>query len=168
MGARGPKPLPANVHLLRGNASKLPRDRLTSSTHVPVEVPDPPSHLSKDARQEWKRISVELAKLGLIAKIDRAALAVYCQAFGRWVHAEKKLKSLGDEGLIDTTPSGYKQIGVWLQISNRAVAQMASFLAHFGMSPSSRMRVQLNPRADLFGDDDQQPANPADRYFTGG
>lgn len=163
--------MPANVHLLRGNASKLPRDRLTEWTHVPVEIPAPPTHLSKDARQEWKRIGVELAKLGLVAKIDRAALAVYCQAFGRWVHAERTLRKLGDKGLVETTPSGYKQMGVWLQISNRAVEQMGQYLAHFGMSPSSRMRVQLNPQADLFGDgtdDDSSTAgvSPAAAYFT--
>lgn len=168
MGTRGPKPLPANVHLLRGNPSKLPMHQLAGA-QVPVEVPAAPAHLLPEARREWKRITVELEKLGLVAQIDRAALAVYCQAYGRWVQAELKLKELakadehGERGMIDTTPSGYKQMGVWLQISNRAVDQMEKFLSHFGMSPSSRSRVTVNPQQSLF---DDEPGNPADSYFS--
>lgn len=166
MGARGPRPLPTNVHLLRGNPSKkAAHELLDAAARVPIEIPDAPSHLSRYARQEWKRITVELHKLGLVARIDRAALGVYCQAYGRWVMAEQRLKKLGDEGMVDTTPSGYKQIGVWLQISNRAVEQMEKFLSHFGMSPSARSRVQVNPQHELFGDDDAA-ANPADKYFV--
>lgn len=163
MRGGGRTPLPANVHVLRGNPSKKSAALLHAGLSVPVEVPDIPSHLSKDARQEWKRITTELVKLGLVAKIDRAALAVYCQAFGRWVTAERRLKTLGDEGLIDTTPSGYKQMGVWLQISNRAVDQMEKFLQHFGMSPSSRTRVHPNPQQGLF---DGEHSDPAEQYFT--
>lgn len=154
MGQRGPKPLPANVHLLKGNPSKKHFSVLNDGQRVPVEIPDMPNHLDAEARKEWKRISVELQKLGLIAAVDRAALAVYCVAYSRWARAEKKLKSLGDDGLIDVTPNDYKQISTWLQISNRAVEQMHKFLAEFGMTPSARNRVSVNPQQDLFGDKD--------------
>jgi P27 family predicted phage terminase small subunit len=124
-----------------------------------------PTHLDTEARKEWKRISVELEKLGLVAKIDRAALGVYCVAYSRWAKAEKNLKNMGDDGLIDTTPSQYKQISVWLQISNRAVEQMHKFLAEFGMTPSARNRVSVTPQQELFPQDanGQQPATG--RFF---
>lgn len=162
---RGPKPLPGNVHLINGNPSKKRLGALIDGAQVPVEVPDPPSHLSDEALCEWRRISVELEKLGVIAKVDRAALGVYCQAYGRWAQAEKKLGELGDDGIVEKTPSGYKQIGVWLQVSNRAVEQMHKFLAEFGMTPSSRSRVTINPQFDLF-DDGAKPKKPGTTYFT--
>lgn len=164
MGARGPKRLPANVHLIRGNPSRLPADRLRDAIAPEVCLPEPPSHLSDPARAEWDRVGPELEALGLVSELDRAALAAYCQAYGRWVQAEERLRELGDEGLIETTSSGYKQIGVWLQISNRAVEQMAKFLAEFGMSPSARSRVTPGAQLDLF--DGTQAQDPARLYFT--
>lgn len=166
---RGPKPLPDNVHLINGNPSKKRLAILDSGARVPVEIPDCPAHLSPEAKKEWKRISVELEKLGLIAKIDRAALAIYCQAFGRWVYAEKKLKELGDEGLTYTMASGYQQIGVWVQISNRAVEIIHKFLSEFGMTPSARSRVNVTLQQDLFAKDDsskhETPTKPTDKFF---
>ncbi len=152
-GQRGPKPLPPNVHLLRNNASKKPLASLLDDVVRPaVEVPDCPKHLKDEARAEWKRITPHLQQLGLIAQIDRAALTGYCVAWGRHVEAEKKITALGKDGLIDTTPSGYKQISVWLQISHRALEQMAKFLSMFGMSPADRSRVsQSDPQLGLPG-----------------
>lgn len=152
-GQRGPKPLPANVHLLRNNPSKKSLGSLLDDVvRPPVEIPDCPVHLDRLARAEWKRITPHLHSLGLISQIDRAALTGYCVSWSRHVHAETKIKDLQDVGLIDTTPSGYKQISTWLQISNRSLEQMAKFLAMFGMSPSDRSRVsQSDPQIGLPG-----------------
>jgi P27 family predicted phage terminase small subunit len=148
MGARGPKPLPANVHLLRGNASKKPLGQLLDDVVRPeVAIPPCPSHLSDDAKQEWRRISKHLYRLGLISHIDRAALTGYCQSWGDYVWAQRRIAELnaddpsGYRGRVWSTPSGYKQISVPMQISNRALDQMAKFLAEFGMSPAARSRV---------------------------
>ncbi|MCU7917086.1 MAG: phage terminase small subunit P27 family [Candidatus Thiodiazotropha sp. (ex Epidulcina cf. delphinae)] len=169
MGQRGPKPLPSNVHRMRGNPSKKARSELTDAVQPEVAIPMAPDHLLPEAKKEWRRISKELKLIGLVTKIDRAALAAYCQAWGRWVEAERKLKELGDYGLVETTPSGYKQMGVWLQISNRALDQMKSFMAEFGMSPSSRSRVTASPQLDMFPDDNNSSsAKTPDRFFSGG
>lgn len=102
MGSRGPKPLPANVHLLRGNPSKLRLDELRGEVRPPVAIPPCPKHLLPAAKAEWKRIAKELESLGLISQIDRAALAAYCQAWGRWLQAEEAIRrqaDLSDEAL---------------------------------------------------------------------
>lgn len=152
MGQRGPKPLPANVHLLRGNPSKLTTAQLSDGVSPRVEIPDAPRHLKGEALKEWKRVSVELEKLGLVSQIDRAALSMYCVAWGRHVDAENKLRELGELGLVDETPNGFKVQGAWLNISNKAMEQCAKYLAEFGMSPSSRSRVTPSVvQGDLFG-----------------
>lgn len=143
----GPKPTPNRLHLVHGNPSKKPAAELLDEVRPPVEVPDCPSHLLADAKKEWKRIAPLLLDLGLVASIDMAALAVYCQAYGRWKQAEKMIAAKNRKdphhraGLVGTTPSGYEQISVELQISNRAVEQMYKFLCEFGMTPSARSRV---------------------------
>jgi P27 family predicted phage terminase small subunit len=148
VGARGPKPLPVNVHLLRNNAAKKPLGQLLDDVVRPdVAIPTCPQHLGDEARKEWRRISKHLAKLGLISQIDRAALAGYCQSWGRWVEVERKIAAANAAdpdkvaGLVTSTPAGYQQISVLMQISNRCLEQMKRFLAEFGMSPAARSRV---------------------------
>lgn len=161
MGQRGPQPLPANVHRLRGNPSKMTAAELRALDAVQpeVEIPGMPPHLKGEARKEWIRVSVELERLGLVTRIDRAALALYCGAWGRLVQAERKLHELGDAGVIERTPNGFQVQGVWLNIANKAAEQVSSFLAAFGMSPSSRARVTPSvAQADLFdGTADERP-----------
>lgn len=163
--------MPSVVHLANGNPSKKRFTTLTDGTRVPIEIPEPPAHLLPEALIEWNRITVELQKLGLIALVDRAALAVYCQAYARWAECETKLQMLNDptrpdlNPLVERTPSGYQQISVLLQISNRAVEQMHKFLSEFGMTPSARQRVTLNPQQDMFNNDNT-PQQKAKDYFT--
>jgi P27 family predicted phage terminase small subunit len=160
MGERGPAPMPANVHALRGNPSKKPVGELLGELRPPVVVPDAPGYLSGVARAEWERISEELRALGLVAKVDLAMLAMYCVAYGRWVEAEQRIadenlaSADGAGGLVDVTPNGYRLQSVWIQISKQAQEQLARYAAAFGMSPSARSRVTAsNNQGDLFGGD---------------
>ena len=160
MGHRGPAPLPANVHLLRGNPSKLALSKLNEGVSPKVEIPRRPAHLKGAAAKEWDRISVELLKLGLVSQLDRAALSMYCTAWGRHVDAEEKIRALGDSGFVDTTPNGFEVQSVWLNISNKAFEQCCKMLAEFGMSPSSRSRVTPGDMSgDLFsGTEHEKPS----------
>ena len=92
MGTRGPKPLPANVHLLRGNASKKSAAELAGTIQPEIEIPGCPKHLLPEAKKEWRRIAPELQSLGLISKLDRTALALYCQAYAWLVWHEQLLQ----------------------------------------------------------------------------
>jgi P27 family predicted phage terminase small subunit len=175
MGARGPKPLPGNVHLLRGNPSKKSLADLVDELQPEVEIPGFPPHLLPEARKEWRRITPELERYGLISKIDRAALALYCQAWARWVWAELQLQRAqalaeakrveaeangaehtGGDGYTVQTPNGNMTYSPHWVIANRAMDQVNKFLASFGMDPASRGRV--NPSSirqrDMFADED--------------
>jgi phage terminase small subunit len=94
----GRRPIPTRLKLLRGNPGKrqLNRDEPTPA----AEAPSCPSHLGKTARREWRRISRELLKLGLLTKPDRAALAGYCAAFGDWVDTEAEWRVQGRKFLV--------------------------------------------------------------------
>ena len=91
MGQRGPKPLPGNVHQLRGNPSKKALGNILDEFRPEVEIPDFPSWIWPEAKKEWKRIGFELERYGLVSKLDRAALVLYCQAWAKMVWAERML-----------------------------------------------------------------------------
>lgn len=138
-GRAGRKPKPTRLHLLHGNPGHRKRNR--SEPQPNICVPTPPTHVRGEALKEWKRIAPELEKLGLISKIDRAALAAYCVAYARWCEAEKELK----KGLIVVSPNGYPIPSPYVSIANRALKQIREFATEFGMTPSSRSRVQASP-----------------------
>jgi P27 family predicted phage terminase small subunit len=145
MGGRKPKP--NALKALDGNPGKRP---ILEEPPVALGVPDAPTHLSDMARAEWDRITVELEAAGLLAQVDRAALAAYCVAWGRWVDAEAKVAELGT---VIKAPSGYPIQSPYLAIANKAMEQMKVFLVEFGMTPSSRARIAAPPKP-------QKQANP--------
>lgn len=140
MSSRGPKPKPTQLKVLAGT---LRPDRVNKHEPKPKSaVPRCPSHLSDEAKREWRRVAPELASLGLLARLDRAALANYCQAWGRWIEAEEALRKFG---VMVKSPNGFPMQSPYLAVVNRAMEQIRAMLAEFGMSPSSRTRVHAQP-----------------------
>jgi phage terminase small subunit len=91
MGQRGPQPKPAALQLVQGNPGKKPIAQLLGEFKPDVEIPDYPAWLWPEAKKEWKRITPELERYGLISKLDRAALVRYVQAWAEYVWAKKML-----------------------------------------------------------------------------
>lgn len=136
----GRKPIPTKLKQLKGTARK---SRINKHEPKPeAVVPLAPNHLSILAIAEWDRVTGELYSLGLLSQIDRASLAAYCQAYGRWVQAEKELN---EQGLTITTSNGNVIQNPLVGTANRAMELMHKFLTEFGMSPSSRARVSATP-----------------------
>jgi P27 family predicted phage terminase small subunit len=95
--------------------------------------------MNRHGRAEWRRVSRQLHQLGLLTEIDRAALAMYCQAYGRWVFSEEKLRD--EQQLLLRAPNDHQMQNPWLSIANRAMRQCHSLAAEFGLTPSARSRV---------------------------
>ena len=141
----GRKPLPTKIKLARGTLQKC-RQNPDEPTPNP-EIPDAPPHLSPEAREEWNRLAQELYGLGILSTIDRAALAAYCQAYGRWVEAEEQIRNPdGTMNLTETTSNGNVIQNPLVGIANKSLELMHKYLTEFGMSPSSRTRVSASKR----------------------
>lgn len=173
MGLRGPKPLPANVHVLRGNPSKKAVGSLLEEFRPEVDIPGCPVWIWPEAKKEWKRITPELERYGLISQLDRSALVLYCQAWGEYVWAKRKLADemqraetgraaadaagtewRGGDGFMIPTPNGGFSYSPYWVAAKRSSEEVAKFLQAFGLSPSSRARVTTsdNRQGDLFGE----------------
>lgn len=139
---------------LAAAAGRKPVDPATAA-------PACPDFLSADAKTEWRRIINDLVTLGVVTKIDRGELAVYCEAWADWKHARKTIATMKDNGFVETTPSGYKQMSAWMQVANRAEDRMRTAGASFGLNPSARMRLQVRTPAgqgELFPNDEKSKA----------
>lgn len=132
----GRKKVPTKLHVLRGTDRA---DRRNVNEPKPETcIPDPPTFLSADALEEWKRITVELDRLGLLSELDRTELAMYCQAYGRLVKYER---IVAEKGELYKTNNGNIQLSPAMWVINKAMEQCHKFLTEFGMTPASRAKV---------------------------
>jgi P27 family predicted phage terminase small subunit len=171
MGSRGPQPLPANVHRLRGNPSKLSAAELLDEFNPEVEIPTAPKWIWPEARKEWRRLGAELQRYGLVSKLDRAALVLYCQAWAKLVWAETMLSRAmataeekrleaeakgevwkGGDGIMVPSPNGALVYSHHWVVQRRAAQEVHWYLQSFGLSPASRGRVKTsdNRQVPLF------------------
>ena len=135
---RGRKRKPTHLKLLDGNPGRRPLN--FSEPQPERKIPTCPAHLCPTAKAEWKRLSQQLYTLGIITLLDRAALAAYCQAYGRWTEAERKLK---ETPMLLKLPSGYVQHNPWLTIANKQLELMHRYMSELGLSPVARTRVEV-------------------------
>jgi P27 family predicted phage terminase small subunit len=135
----GPPRKPTAWRRMEGNRGKKAWNH--AEPLPPEGVPDCPEHLSEEARAEWHRLVETLVSMGVITVVDRAVLAAYCQAYGRWVEAEEKLR---ETPLLIKTPSGYVQQSPWLGIANRQMELMGRYMAEIGLTPASRSRIKAS------------------------
>lgn len=144
-------PRPTKMKILNGEPNK---NRINRKEPQPISLKTTcPAHLKGSARSEWKRITPELEAMGLFSKIDRAALAAYCQAYGGWVEVSKRINEIQDEALkankdstnayLLKTQAGNVIISPLLSVRNRFMEQMRQFLSEFGMTPVSRSRINI-------------------------
>lgn len=150
----GRKPKPTALKELAGNPGKRALNKREPQPRR--MLPPCPRHLTGEARREWRRMGGELVRLGVMTAVDKATFAAYCVAWARWVDAEANVAKLGP---IVKTANGNLIQNPYLAVANRALEQMTKLAAEFGMTPSSRSRVQVaQPAAEpsladvLFGD----------------
>jgi P27 family predicted phage terminase small subunit len=149
---RGRPPKPTKLKLLTGNPGKRP---LNASEPKPAAVvPKCPAWLDAEAKQKWKQVAPQLARLGLLTVVDGDALAAYCQAWAEFRQATEVLQQEGRVvrvgGLLAEDDDGQEAwIGYQLQ-PHPAVAQqrsawqaIKSFAALFGLDPSSRSKLHV-------------------------
>ena len=137
MATRGPKPKATVIKLITGNPGRRPMNDREAKPKV--KIPHPPALLEGDALREWRRITVLLAEVGLITKLDRTVIAAYCQAWARWLECERMLKTTG---LIVRTPNGYPAYSPYLAASNKALDQLRQLTEQIGLSGSARSRIR--------------------------
>ena len=136
----GAKCKPTRLKILEGNRGKrpLPENEIVPESNIPV----PPGHLDGYALEEWGRMVEGLHGIGLLYEVDTAVFAAYCVSYSRWRRAQEQLNN--EELVIRTTSGNYIQNPI-IGIANKAAQDMVKFALEFGLSPSARARLAIDP-----------------------
>jgi P27 family predicted phage terminase small subunit len=147
MGRRGPRPTPTKILNLRGSRIRGAKDGVEPEAVAPICPPG----LSRDAREEWGRIVPDLDRLGILARIDHAALVTYCESWSSYREHTRKIRK---EGWLVKTQWGRMAANPRAGLLNAARSAMLRFQQEFGLTPSARTRIKASPEAkkDPLGD----------------
>lgn len=134
MGARGPKPQPSALKLLRGNPGKRAVNKDEPTLPAPSRgALEPPEELQGAGRAEWERLVGDLVTGGVLTVADMGAFEDYCRGLSDLRRYEAKAKKAGPELAI---AKGYQGMVVKLR------AQVAQLRDRVGCSPSGRSQVK--------------------------
>ncbi|HFV9291653.1 MULTISPECIES: phage terminase small subunit P27 family [Serratia] len=146
----GPPKTPTHLRLVRGNPSKRAINK--NEPKPPSGVPPTPKHFDKQGKYWFKRMAEELDALGVMSQLDARALELLVEAYTEYRHHCEVLDQEGysyktDEGLVKPHPQAAMKADVW--------KRMRGMLGEFGMTPSSRSKVnttgpdQVDPMAEF-------------------
>ena len=138
----GPPPKPTKIKRLEGNPGQYP---LNENEPEPTRGCDPPSWLLPGARAEWNLQYSELDALGLLTRVDRAALTCWCVAWDKLERAALELIPTEDNPLpeVQVTESGYQTVSGAELVLRQAEKSLRAWCQEFGFSPASRSRISV-------------------------
>lgn len=137
------KPKPTRLRVIQNNPSKRPLPKKEPQPKPASEVI--PEGLSKSAKKHWGLVSKQLLDARILTDLDIHALSMYCESYATYLNANEQIQKYGP---IVKAPSGYPVQSPYLSIANKAFDQMKSILIEFGMTPSSRTRIQTTPEIE--------------------
>jgi P27 family predicted phage terminase small subunit len=142
---RGRKPIPTRLKEISGAFDKDPQRRNDLEPVPPPGLPTCPDYLNDFAKAEWWHICDLLKQMGLLSTADESALIVYCQTWGEW---RKAVDMVAKYGAWTVIKQGNGEVATkrteFDRIRERTAEQLRRWLLEFGLTPSSRSRVQVN------------------------
>lgn len=163
MGSRGPRPTPSATLRRRGSW----RADLNPSEPRPDPArPREPEWLSANARRVWRELCPQLHTMGVLTRVDRGELALYCSAFATWRQLQAVIDERGTVVVIrgpspGKYPRGHAQAGQPIpgpvkEIRPLPQAKQAIHLLQvlsrlgggLGLNPAGRARLTANVPID--------------------
>ena len=80
-----------------------------------------------------------------MTELDDMALSMLCQGWHEYLDATDQVRK---SGILVKSPNGFPVLNPYLTVANQALKKVRSLLAEFGMTPSSRTRLQVRAPAE--------------------
>lgn len=147
---RGDRPKPSAIKAAEGNRGGKRRvDPLEPKPQEVTGVPSPPAHLDELAARIWtEEYAPIVVRMRVLTVADTTALSILCQGEARRRMLEDDLQENG-RYFNATTTSGDEVQKTRPQVAEleRLIPQIWVGLREFGLTPSSRGKVQMVPGA---------------------
>lgn len=135
----GPKPKPRQQRIAEGNPGKRKLPDHVAMGGKP-ELVKPPKHLSKYAKQFWRDAVPTLNEVGLLDKVDTAALEMMATLYSRVRECQDIVKK---EGPMTTGSQGQPREHPAINTERQAMATFLRYAEHYALTPVARTRLGL-------------------------
>lgn len=156
MGARGIKPAPTALKLLRGEKPcRINQDQ----PKAPFGAPECPDDIDPEVKQVWARTVITLHHMDLLSSADGDTLLAYCEAVVTHRRASRMIRQ---DGVLTMGSMGSWVKNPACTVQNEAATQIARYSALFGLTPSARSEIRMGKVKG-----GESGAKSADRFLTG-
>jgi len=134
------KRLPTELKKQRGT---LRKDRLNENEpKLPSVIPPIPTWLSEDGQKAFSELSNLLHDMSVLTQADELALTLLCDAYSEYKRAKEVVNELGATMEVTSREGNSKSvIRPEVQIANQSFVRVFQLLKEFGLTPSSRAKV---------------------------
>lgn len=139
MGARGPKPKPAELRKLEGTYKPSEHGESVVIGGRPDALPAP-DRLTEHEAAVWDEVVPPLLAVGLLDRVDTFALEALVTNVARWREAEEAVKR---DGMLVMGRFDQPQAHPGIAIAQKAQAEYRSWCARFGLTPSDRIGLGM-------------------------
>lgn len=183
------KPKPTAIKAIEGNRNKKPLPKGEPKPDLGTEEPSPPDWLSDVGKGEWVRLARQLWLNGVLGREDVQAFAAYCDHFAnamryRGILDQQRIDEArvlraqatwdafsGSKGerpepetaaqasMIRTTNGNWVQNPI-VGMANVSTREMMKIALEFGLTPSSRSRIDVPRGGANFTPKTDEPTGP--------
>tara|TARA_R100000908_G_C3754156_1_gene148488 strand:- start:3644 stop:4117 length:474 start_codon:yes stop_codon:yes gene_type:complete len=145
------KRLPTELKKQRGT---LRKDRLNENEpKLPSVIPPIPTWLSEDGQKAFSELSNLLHDMSVLTQADELALTLLCDAYSEYKKAKEVVNELGATMEVTSREGNSKSvIRPEVQIANQSFVRVFQLLKEFGLTPSSRAKVNAIENASTTPD----------------
>ncbi len=135
----GPPSKPTALKILEGcRADRVNQNEPKPSPLISDELPD--GLLTDDARNLWRYLAPRLTESGLLTSVDTIPLVMLCNLWGQYKNVASE--SAGNE-IVQAPRTNSAMRNPAVDITHRTVEIMLRIMVEFGMTPSSRSRLDI-------------------------
>lgn len=145
------KRLPTEIKKQRGT---LRKDRINDNEpKLPSVIPPIPNWLSEDGQKAFCELSTLLHDMSVLTQADELALTLLCDAYSEYKKAKEVVNELGSTMEVTSREGNSKSvIRPEVQIANQSFVRVFQLLKEFGLTPSSRAKVNAIENASTTPD----------------
>ncbi len=144
----GRKPIPTQIKKMQGTLEKSRVNK--AEPDLPVSIPKIPDYFDKYAIEAFEFLGVKTYEMRIVTEADKMALELLAESYSEY---RKAIEIIKDKGLTYSIRdrSGNEIIKPRPEnlIKDKAMNRMRSLLTEFGLTPSSRARVNAKEKIEI-------------------
>lgn len=152
---------PTQQKIIQGTFRKHRAKQGEPKPELLMQVPKPPVHLNSYGKQMWRKVAPELVAKRIISTLDLHSLEILCDAYGMYRASRAAMLRNGKRTLAQYLKGQNSQTTPEATMMRQCWATYKSFMSEFGLSPSSRTKLDV-PGAKEAEED------PMERLFNEG